>query len=271
MAGMRRRDFFAWSAVTAAGLARAASGSGGRSAVSTRPASSTSPASDDRPGTVSGRVVYVGDPPEPEVLDCSADPQCAQLYKKEPLLSQDLVVGEDGALEHVFVSVRRGLPEGRKWPVPRKPVVLDQIGCLYVPHVIGVMAGQPLRIVNSSRINEVPHGLAKRNPEFSFNLPRKGMAEQVILREPETFKIICDVHPWELAWCHVVTHPFFAVTDAAGRFAIRGLEPGDYELQFWHEHPTMGVRTREVTVREDGAVRLDDERFEPRKRPRRPR
>jgi hypothetical protein len=268
---MRRRTFFRWAAGGAAAIWR----SGSLRAADTRPVRSTdtrpSPATAPAPGTLTGRVVYDGEPPEPEILDCSADPQCAQLYRKNPLTSEALLVAPDGGLRNVFVSVERGLPEGKKWPIPRKPVVIDQIGCLYVPHIIGVMAGQPLKIINSSRINEVPHGLPKRNPEFSFNLPRKGMSQHVILTEPETFQIICDVHPWELAWCHVMAHPFFAVTDVTGRFVIRDLAPGTYSLRFWHEHASLGTRTREVTVTPDRPLELADEHFKPRRRPRPPR
>jgi hypothetical protein len=128
-----------------------------------------------------------------------------------------------------------------------------------------------LEILNSSRIHEVPHGLPKRNPEFSFTLPRKGMSGSVTLHEPEAFKIICDVHPWESSWCHVMTHPFFAVTDARGQFMIRGLPSGEYDLEFWHEHGSLAARTQRVRVREDQPVRIEPVTFTPRERPRLPR
>ena len=219
---------------------------------------------------VSGRVWYDGQAPVPEEIDCGADPHCALLYRKRPLIDEALVVADDGGLASVFVSVTGGLDKDARWPTPSKPVVLDQKGCRYIPRVIGVRAGQPLEIVNGSKINEAPHGYPKRSPEFSFTLPKRGMKKQVILAEPETFRIECDVHPWELAWCHVMAHPFFVATDPAGRFVLRGLEPGSYELTFWHEHESLQPKTVAVHVQAGQPTRLDDVRFKPsRPRPRR--
>lgn len=210
-----------------------------------------------------GRVFFEGQAPAPVPVDCSADPNCAALYRNEPLLAEDLVVGQGGGLANVFVVVKRGLQAGRRWPVPQQPVILDQKGCRYIPHVFGVMAGQPLQIVNSSKINEVPHGYPRRSPEFSFTLPKRGMSKTVVLGEPETFRIACDVHPWETAWCHVVDHPFHAVTDIEGRFMIRGLAPGEYELELRHEQAVLGLRTLMVRVEAARAVRIDDVKWPP--------
>jgi len=168
------------------------------------------------------------------------------------------------------VSVKSGLDRSRKWPVPAEPVVLDQSGCRYLPHVFAVRAGQPLTILNSSKINEVPHGYPARNPEFSFTLPKRGMKKTIVLAECESFKIKCDVHPWELAWCHVMAHPFHAVTNADGRFTINGLDPGEYELEFWHEHWSLGTKTAGIRVQDNKPTRLENVTFKPGKK-RRPR
>lgn len=231
----------------------------------TQPASRPATLPWDNPPTdaVLGRVLFDGPPPVLTPVDCSADPNCAALYRHQPLMPEDLVVGGTGGLAHVFISVRKGLDPGRKWPVPEKPVILDQKGCLYIPHIFGVMAGQPLQIVNSSKINEVPHGYPKRNPEFSFTLPKRGMSKTVVLNEPEAFRIGCDVHPWETAWCHVVTSPFFAVTDTEGRFMVRGLPPGEYELELWHEHALLGTLTRLVRVEAGRPARLAEVKWTP--------
>jgi hypothetical protein len=117
----------------------------------------------------------------------------------------------------------------------------------------------------------VPHGFPEKNPEFSFNLPGKGMRDSVVLKEPETFKILCDVHPWELAWCHVVEHSFFAVTDPQGWFRIDTLPQGEYEVEFWHEHGRLGTQQKRVVTAGGRATRMDDVSFGFRKhgRPRR--
>jgi len=198
-------------------------------APTTQPATAPSPA----PDRIRGRARFEGDRPERHPLDLRMDPFCAKMYRKKPLLNQDLIVDKEGELANVFVWISRGLPD-RKWPVPQTPVVLKE-RCLFIPHVLGVQAGQPLRILNDSSVQEAPHLHGRKNPPLNFTLPRQGMHRDVVLKEPEIVYITCDVHPWEQAWCHVVDHPFFAVSDPSGRFAIDGLEPGTYELTFWHE------------------------------------
>lgn len=259
---MNRRQFLAAAGGLAAARAVLAA------APTSRPATQASvpeslPWDNPPAGSVIGRILFDGQPPDPVPIDCSADPNCAALYKSEPLLTEDLVVGPGGGLANAFVSVKKGLEAGRKWPVPQRAVVLDQKGCCYIPHVFGVMAGQPLEILNSSRINEVPHGYPRRNPEFSFTLPKRGMRKAVVLNEPETFRIGCDVHPWEIAWCHVMAHPFFTLTDAEGRFMIRDLPPGEYELELWHELPTLGSRTQAVRVEATRAARVAEVKWPP--------
>jgi len=209
------------------------------------------------------RCRYDGDPPEPRILDCSEDPYCARQFRKDPLLDDSLLVDEDGALRNVFVVVREGLGEGRTWSVPDTPAAMDQ-DCRFIPRIVGVQVGQPLQFHNSAGTLEVPHGYPKRNPEFSFNMT-EDMTKQVTFEFPETFHLECDVHPWELSFCHVVAHPFFVLTDAKGRAAITGLPAGAYEVEFWHE--TLGVQRRTVKIDErGGVVRLDEIVFQPPRR-----
>ena len=78
------------------------------------------------------------------------------------------------------------------------------------------------------------HGLPFANREFNFGI-FKGQAMQRTFAKPEIFKVKCDVHGWMAAWIGVFDHPYFAMTDADGRFTIKGLPPGKYTLEVWHE------------------------------------
>lgn len=194
-----------------------------------------------------GTVLFDGDPPKREKLDTRMDPFCTKMFRKDPLLSEDLIVDEQGGLANVFVAITKGLPE-REWPVPEAPLVLTE-RCLFLPHVFGLQAGRRLRIVNDSNGQESPHLRGKKNPPVNFALPRKGMSRDVVLEEAEVVPITCDVHPWERAWCHVVDHPYFAVSDEKGRFSIstKDLEPGRYEITLWHEK--LGTQTCNSTLK----------------------
>ena len=48
------------------------------------------------------------------------------------------------------------------------------------------------------------------------------------------------------AYVGVLDHPYFAVTDAAGKFELKGLPPGTYTLEAWHEK--FGAVTQSVTL-----------------------
>ena len=193
---------------------------------------------------VAVKITYEGTPPEPKILDCSSDPICARMFRKEPLRDEAVVVGKTSGLQNVFVYVSEGLPD-KSWPVPDRAVTLDQ-NCMYIPHVFGVMAGQTLRIANSSKTLEVPHLFPRENQEQSFKLS-PGDHKDILFSKPEmSVRVKCDVHPWELAYGHVMPHPFYAVTDEQGTCTIQGLVAGDYQLAFWHEK--LGVFRKRITV-----------------------
>src|SRR5690606_24802735 len=188
---------------------------------------------------VAGVVKYDGPKPRARKVNPSADPNCAKMHK-DGIEIQDVKVGKDQTLADVFVQVKSGLPEGKKFDIPKgedgkpKPVVLDQKGCEYHPNVFGVMVGQPLVVRNSDSTTHNIHGLPRENPQFNFSQAQKGMEKELTLEKPEDFRIKCDVHEWMNAHAFVMEHPFFAVTDEEGKFTIKDLPPGEYELEFWH-------------------------------------
>ena len=103
---------------------------------------------------------------------------------------------------------------------------------------MGVMAGQPVKILNSDATMHNIHGLPKVNREFNFGMP-KTLKEKTISfdKSEDVFVVKCDVHPWMKTWVVVLEHPYWAVTDADGNFSLDTdkLEPGTYDLCFWHE------------------------------------
>ena len=139
----------------------------------------------------------------------------------------------------MFVWVSKGL-EGKKFDVPAEPVVIDQVGCMYTPHVAGVMVGQVLKVKNSDstlhNVHIIPDTQNTGNPEQNIGQPGKGMFNDIKFKNPEAgIYIKCDVHAWMNCYVHAVPHPFFAVSDEKGNFTIKGLPPGEYEISTWHE------------------------------------
>jgi plastocyanin len=196
--------------------------------------------------SVNGAVTFDGKVPTLKPLAMDADPACAKKHTK-PVPSEMLVLGSGNAMGNIMVWVSKGLPAGKTWPAPKTPVVLDQKGCVYVPHVMGIMVGQAYRILNSDGILHNVHALPKINPGFNRPMPATVKESNAKFDKPEAmFHIKCDVHPWMSAYVGVFTHPFFSVTGTDGKFTISGLDPGTYELTAWHER--LGTQTASVTV-----------------------
>ncbi len=198
--------------------------------------------------TISGKVLFEGAAPEATKLDMAADPTCAALHPGG-LESEEVIVNPNGTLKNVFVYVKQGL-EGQTFEPPKQPVVLDQQGCHYVPHVFGVQAGQPMEIMNSDATLHNVHALSTTNKEFNLGMPIQGMKLKKTFDKPEVMaKFKCDVHPWMSAYAGVLDHPFFGVTNEEGAFIIKDLPPGSYVLAAWHEK--YGAQSQPVSVGQD--------------------
>ena len=196
--------------------------------------------------TITGTATFTGKPPALKPLSMDADPACAKKHAK-PVPAEMLVLGSGNTMANILVWVSKGLPAGKSFPVPKTAVTLDQRGCVYVPHVMGIMVGQAYRILNSDGILHNIHTLPKINPSFNRAMPGTLKETSTTFPKPENvFQIKCDVHPWMSAYIGVFTHPFFSATGTDGKFTISGLDPGTYEITAWHER--LGTQTASVTV-----------------------
>ena len=158
---------------------------------------------------------------------------CANCYTDPPPMD-NLVVDASGGVRWAFVYVKKGL-EGKTFEPPATGPTIDQKGCVYGPHVTGAMAGQPVTFKNSDKFMHNVHGIPFTNKEFNYG-QLEGASHAVKFPQVEVpVKVVCNVHTFMACYVCVVDHPYFAVTDAAGKFEIKGLPPGTYTLGVWHE------------------------------------
>jgi plastocyanin len=205
--------------------------------------------------TVTGRVRFTGTPPTNPRIDMSEVAQCRAKYTTPPT-EERVVVGQGGALANVFIYVKSGLPAGQRYPAPAAPVVIDQDGCRYHPHVLGIQVGQNLEVRNSDPLMHNIKSRATKNRPFNFSQPNAGMKQNRTFSAPEVMVTLeCNVHNWMRAFVGVVDHPFFAVSGTDGTFSIKGLPAGTYTVEAWHER--FGVRTATVTVPATGSKTQD--------------
>lgn len=200
--------------------------------------------------TINGVVTFEGTPPANPTIDMAEEPFCAQRHEGQPV--DPVVSVQDGMLANVFVRVTAGLPAG-PYPKPGEKAVIDQVGCLYTPRVVGVMAGEPLEIRNSDSLSHNIKAVPTENRPFNVSQPRAGMTRDHVFNTPEVMvPLECNVHGWMNAWVGVVDHPYFDTSGEDGSFSISGLPAGSYTIEAWHE--TLGTRTMEVEVAEGGSV-----------------
>jgi hypothetical protein len=203
--------------------------------------------------TITGKVVFEGTPPPNPVINMSSDPACTE-NNKTPVTTEAVLV-DNGGLQNVFVYIKDGLGNKYIFDTPTDPVVLDQKGCHYLPHVAGLRATQPLQVVNSDNTLHNVHGMPENNREFNQGQPVPGMKNTVTFAVPEVlipFK--CDVHGWMHAYIGVVNHPYFAVSDKGGKFELRTIPPGTYTIEAVHEK--LGRQTQSVTLGEKDAKEI---------------
>ncbi len=196
--------------------------------------------------TITGTITYDGKVPNLKPIDMGADAACAKMHST-PQPSDVLVLGSGNTMANIMVSVAGGLPAGKSYPAPKDPVVMDQKGCHYSPHVFGLMVSQPFKVLNSDGILHNVHALPKVNAPFNMAMPPTVKESQKSFGQAEgMFMIKCDVHPWMSSYAGVFNHPFFSVTKEDGKFTITGLDAGTYQLEAWHEK--LGVQKASVTV-----------------------
>jgi plastocyanin len=207
---------------------------------STAASPAASPIDPSTAATVSGTVKFDGTAPKPAKIDMSQDPACKGSNEAEA------IVADGGKLANVFVYVKEGLGD-RAFDVPKDSVVIDQEGCKYHPHVLGVMAGQNVEIKNADQTTHNIHPTPKDNREWNESQPPSAAPiEKNFAREEIMLPVKCNQHPWMKMYVNVVKSPFYAVTDKDGKYEIKGLPPGDYTLAFVHEK--LGEQVQKVTV-----------------------
>jgi hypothetical protein len=194
--------------------------------------------------TFSGNVTFTGDPPMARSIDTSADPVCSQA---NPKLKTEDIVTLDGALANVLVFVLNSQLDDYTFEPVSSHATLEHNGCRYVPRVMAIRVGQPLRILNVDGTQHNTHPTPKVNAEWNQSQAIGAPAIEKVFDHPEVaIKFRDNQHPWEKAYVGVFSHPFFAVSDTSGNYKIEGLPPGKYKVVAWHE--TLGTKTEEVVV-----------------------
>lgn len=195
--------------------------------------------------TITGKIKFTGKATANPAIDMGEEPKCKAKYTSTPH-EEIVVVNPNGTLANVFVYVKSGLPANATYPTPATPVEIDQDGCHYKPHVLGIMVGQTLAIKNADGILHNIKAKGVKNRPFNISQPTTMTSNRTFTAAEVMVPLECNVHGWMHAWLGVLPHPFYAVSGTDGSFTIKGLPAGTYTIEAWHEK--YGTQTATVTV-----------------------
>ena len=196
-------------------------------------------------GTITGKILFTGAAPAPKTIDMGQDPVCVSSATDKT--TEDAVV-KDGKLGNVLIYVKSGGAVDKfSFTAPSTAVDLDQKGCRYHPHVLGVMTKQNIRIINSDNTTHNIHPSPTKNQEWNQS-QTAGQApfEKSFARQEVVIPVKCNQHPWMKAFIAVLPHPFFAVSKEDGSYTLPPLPPGEYTIVAWHEK--FPEQTAKVTI-----------------------
>jgi plastocyanin len=193
---------------------------------------------------ITGWVVYQGSPPQPKIINFGPEKVCASLNSAKPPVYETLVVNQNDTVKWALVGLRGNVPG--KYPPPDNPVVVDQVGCIFVPHVVGAMVGQEIEYRNSDPVSHNIRGSFTHNSPFNNIFSPNTNARSKFASPEIGVPLKCDIHFWMSGYVHVFSHPFFAITGDDGSFVISGVPPGDYTLLAWHE--TLKTQTQRIIL-----------------------
>jgi hypothetical protein len=233
-------------------------------------------------GTVKGRIVW-GEKklPEPKEIPITRDKDAIkECLNGGKWLEENWVVNKDNrGVRWAFVwlaPVKPGSPDAKPVPLPIHPsvkdiplknreAVIDVACCRFEPHALAMRTGQVLVVKNSSKIVH----------NFNLNGGRDFESSSVIMPTGKDYRrenmkasglspliATCNIHPGMKAWVRVFDHPYFAVTDADGKFEIKNAPAGEWRLYIWHEETgwlNKGRRDGEpITIKAEQTKDLGD-------------
>lgn len=144
---------------------------------------------------------------------------------------------------------------GKEFSPPAQPVVMDQKGKEFFPHVLPVLKGTTVEFLND---DPFAHNVFSPDEAAdAVNLGSWGQGEKKshVFNKLGEAVMLCNLHPEMEGWIVVLPTPYFAVTDANGDYAIDNVPEGTYTLKTWHQK--LAPSQSEVTVASGGPAKVD--------------
>jgi len=200
-------------------------------------------------GTITGQILYKGAIPSSKVVKVSRDADfCGETWQDHPVQ----VDAKSSGLLEVIISVE-GIPVPSNHHPPAELVISNK-ECRFTPQAAAAQSGKFLHIRNADPLLHNTHIYQGKRTLLNVALVPGGRTIKKRIKRPGMLRVQCDKHVFMHAHIAIFDHPFFALTDHQGRFRITDLPAGTHSLTIWHQ--TLGTRSAEVTVPQEGEASL---------------
>ena len=193
--------------------------------------------------SITGKVIYSGPKPVVRNISMEANPVCFKLHPNG-VPATDLILNPDNTVRNALVYVKAGI-FGQQFPAPAQAIRVDQKGCMFEPRMVALMVNQRLEVANGDATNHNVHVMPEANPDLNVTQPPQAPAKVIQFAKPEIgIVVMCNIHPWMRLYVHALANPYYSITGEDGTFAIKGLPPGTYTIEVWHEK--LGVQEKKI-------------------------
>jgi len=205
-------------------------------------------------GTIRGRVRWEGPLPHLATWEINKDTEICDPSGEKRRDLERLVVSPNGGVANTVVFLKN-ITAGKAMDLPLERQSLNQKTCRYEPHILLVPVEAVLTVRNSDPLLHTVY----MSGSADYNLPFTTRGQQISRTMPRAgvVDMRCNAgHVWMNGEVMVVSHPYYAVTDADGRFELTDVPAGQYELVAWHEgwkivneSPVYDLQTQERVKR----------------------
>lgn len=226
-------------------------------------ANSTETATESGYGDLTGTVTFKGDFTEPAAIIRMGDGSVkdAAVCSAESIPDEGLIVDPSSkgiANVLIYMDKKPANIKADLLEIPKEPLVFDQKGCKFFPHVLPLRVGQELLVKSEDAIAHNTHTFPVRNDPFNKVIKagdREGVPCNYTKSENGPLEVKCDLHTWMRAYHFPIDHPYFALTGKDGKFTIPGIPAGKHVFKVWQEKGPGDAhlleRKLEITIKAD--------------------
>lgn len=185
------------------------------------------------PGTITGTVKWAGARPKPLSVPITKDQSVCDPTAAKTRDLERLEISEDGGVANTVVYLAN-VTQGKAMDLPPARRSVNQQRCRYEPHISLVPQGDDFNMNSSDPVLHNLHMTGAATYNKAFVTPDRPVSEP--MKDAGEVHLECYAgHTWMNAEVLVVRHPYYAVTDEHGNFALTGVPPGEYQIIAWHE------------------------------------